>query len=158
MSPCFGILKYLNLSLGFTAISQFFYEEYSSFPIHANPIFIGRSSLSSVNLFWLVLLGPFLVGVVLKILSLSKKYEKKRLVHYGARYALGSFTLYGLFFLAYGEFGSLALNLRYFEAENSSFISIVIGFLFALLMGVYVLLSHRYPKWFGSFKDKFYRY
>lgn len=110
------MLKYLNLSLGVTAISQLFYEEYSTFPIHANPIFTGRNSISSINLFLVVVLAPVLVGIILKLASLSKKYEKRRIVHYGAKYALGSFTLYGLFFLAYGEFASLALNLRYFQA------------------------------------------
>ena len=101
---------------------------------------------------------PLLVGAILKIVSLFKDYAKRKPVHHGMRYSLGTFTFYGLFFLAYGEFASFGLNMRFFEAEVSTYIGFIVGCLFTILMGVYVLLSHSYPKWFGSFKNRFYRF
>ena len=76
----------------------------------------------------------------------------------GWKNALGTFTFYGLFFLAYGEFALLALSVRFFKLETQAFLGISVGVVFFILMGAYVIMSHKYPRYFGSFKNKFYRF
>lgn len=95
--------------------------------------------------------------MVLKVLSITK-YKEKKLLLDAWRNALGTYTFYGMFFLAYGEFALLALNVRFFEAEISSYIGMAVGALFFILMTVCVVMSHKCAKHFGSFKNKFYRF
>ena len=46
------------------------------------------------------------------------KYKEKKMLIDGWKNALGTFTFYGLFFLAYGEFALLALSVRFFKLET----------------------------------------
>ena len=74
------------------------------------------------------------------------------------RNALGTNTFYGMFFLAYGEFALLEVNVRFIELEIPSFMGFAVGLSFLILMIVYVVMSHKHAKFFGSFKNKFYRF
>jgi hypothetical protein len=69
----FGQLKYLNYALGVTPIFyQSYFFEYSTLPIQANNIFFNRNILTSINVFWAVVIVPMLVAVILKILAITK--------------------------------------------------------------------------------------
>ena len=96
---------------------QDYFFEYSTLPIQANNVFFSRNSFSSINLFWAVVIVPVLTALIIKMLTHTKYKEKKMLID-GWKNALGTFTFYGLFFLAYGEFALLALSVRFFKLET----------------------------------------
>lgn len=73
--------------------------------------------MGAVNAFWIFILGPLIFALILNILSKTKCKEKK-VFQDGWRYALGTFTYYGIFLVAYGQFASLGLNLRFFYSET----------------------------------------
>ena len=114
MGPTFEALLNLQYSLGITPRSSdtYFYED-SNIPVNIRPLLTHRNSLSLVNIFLIVIFGPIISGIVIKILS-ATKYSDNRLVDRAWRYAFASFFFYGLIFLAYVELASLSLNLRYF--------------------------------------------
>jgi len=68
---------------------------------------------------------------------------------------LGTFTFYGILMLAYGQFSYLAVNAKQFFSETDNFITLSITALFTLLMLIYIFAFCKYPRWFGSFKNKF---
>ncbi len=106
------------MALGVTIIpTQHYFFEYSTLPIQANNIFFSRNSLSSINVFWAVVIIPALTALIIKILT-NTRYKGNKLLTDGWKNALGTFTFYGLFFLAYGEFTLLALSVRFFEVET----------------------------------------
>ena len=72
------------------------------------------------------------------------------------KYTFGTYTFYGLLFLAYGAFACFALNLRYFSAGTSGLLGIGVGLIFTVTMTLWMVAFCRYSVWFGSFKNKFY--
>lgn len=99
--------------------------------------------------------GPIIIGVVLLILSLKMKghfFQK------AWKYALGTFTFYGLLFLAYGEISLMALNIRHYETTNSTTIGLSIGAFFIVVYISYIAAMNKESASFGSFKGKFFRF
>ena len=114
VNPTFDSLRYLDLSLGITNIFPDDYNyESSSIPAHIKPLISSWDCISSFNIFLGVVLCPLLVGVILLILS-KTAYKDNNKVGKAWRYAFGTFTYYGLLFLAYGVLASLFVNFRYF--------------------------------------------
>ena len=74
--------------------------------------------MQSINIFLFSLITPVIVGIVLKILS-STKYKDNILFHRGWMYAFGTFTFYGVMFLAYGELLIFITNLRYIDLADN---------------------------------------
>jgi len=72
------------------------------------------------------------------------------------KYTLGSYTFYGLLFLAYGELASLAVSARYFQDDIECLIGLTIGIIFTILFVAWIIGLCKHPFWFGSFKNKFY--
>lgn len=101
-------------------------------------------------------MGPVIVGLILKIMSKIKENNDSYVKAW--KNALGSVTYYGLLFLAYGEFSSLGLNIVNFQSSVQGGLSIGIGIIFAMIYVGYVIASNKYPRCFGPFKSKFYRY
>ena len=126
-------------------------------PTHIKPVLSSNDSVSLINIFLLLIFVPIIVGVVFKILSVTK-YEGVRSVDRTWKFSFGSFLYYGLLFLAYGELASLALNFRYFRTELSAIVGMIVGIVFAALLTVWVIASVKYPIWFGSFKKKFLKF
>ena len=83
VGPTFEGLLGLSFSLGITVISQnqYYYED-SELPTHIHPLLKVANSFSLVNIFLVVLFGPLLVGVVVKIVHKkilkSNPHKKKR--------------------------------------------------------------------------------
>jgi len=97
---------------------------------------------------------PLLTSLILKFLS-KTVFKENYAIERSWKYALGTFSYYGMLFLAYGEFACFALSVRYFKADLSCFISIGVGAVFTIMLAVWVIVSMKYPLWFGCFKQKF---
>ena len=158
MGPAFEGLRSLRYSMGLTPLSegQYYYED-SSIPSHINPVLSSRDSVGLINIFLLVLIVPLVVGLVLKVLSVTA-CEGNWAVQRAWKYSLGSFLFYGLLFLAYGQLASLSLGLRHFEASVPSGMGILAGALFLALLALWSIATLKYPTWFGSFKSKFFKF
>ena len=127
-------------------------------PTHIKPVLSSNDSISLINIFLLVIFVPIIVGIIFKILSVTKYEEEGRYIERAWKFSFGSFLYYGLLFLAYGELASLALNFRYFKAEVSAILGMIVGIVFAALLTIWVIASVKYPLWFGSFKKKFFKF
>lgn len=101
---------------------------------------------------------PLTVGLILHLISTKKIYRNSTVLAKARRTALGTFTFYGLMFLAYGEIIALALNLKYLDLGLSSGIGIGVGVLYCLVLMGYLIASSQYPLSFGSFKKHFEKY
>lgn len=102
LGPTFYSLRYLDVSLGITSIlSDGYRYESSSLPAHLKPIVPNRDCISSFNIFLGVAICPLFVGGILAILALTACKENKN-IGQAWRYSFGTFTYYGLLFLAYG--------------------------------------------------------
>ena len=60
--------------------------------------------------------------------------------------------------MAYTQCASFAVDLRYPSAEAAEGLGIVMGVLFITAVVVSLVLSNKYPKHYGSFKNKFYKF
>lgn len=80
----------------------------------------------------------------MKILS-KTKYEGNPLIERMWKLTLGSFTYYGILFLAYGEFAILALDFRHISSTVETGIGIAVCLLFAIIYIAYVVMSNKYP-------------
>jgi hypothetical protein len=158
MGPTYVGLKYLSYSLGITVLNQskYYYED-STVPTHIQTLLHNNDSISLINIFLLIAFIPTLISVVLKILSVTVCKDSRR-IQKAWKYALGTFTYYGLLFLAYGEFASFALNLRYFQTNLNTSIGLLIGIFFATALIVSVVASYKVSIWYGSFKKKFFKF
>ena len=154
--PTYEGLSNLSYSLGVTALfgrENYYYED-SELPIHVRTLIQTSSSFQLINVFLMILMLPILTGMVLKILAKTVYKESVR-VDKSWKYAIASFTYYGILFLAYGELACLALNIRYFKADMNCLISIGIGVIFTAMLTAWVIASAKHPNWFGCFKKKF---
>ena len=86
------------------------------------------------------------------------KYKDSRHVERVWKFALASYTYYGLLFLSYGLISSLFLSVRYFKKGFSNLIGIIIEVGFSIMLVVWVIAAWHYPTWFGSFKKKFFKF
>ena len=64
-------------------------------------MFYSNNPIHSINIFLAVVFVPLLVALVLKILSVTK-YSNSTVIEKAWKYALVSYTFYGILFLAYG--------------------------------------------------------
>ena len=101
-APTYDGLKYLGWALGATTIfrKQYFYED-TQLPYTVRSQFDGTDSISTFNVFLGAVFVPLLMALVLKVLSVTV-YKGRRRVEKAWKYSLGTFTFYGLMFLAYG--------------------------------------------------------
>lgn len=108
--PTYNGLQYLGWSLGATPFlrSTYFYES-ASLPYPVRSMVSSSDSISTYNIFLLVLVVPLLAALIFKVISGADSSGKKSKLW---KYTLGSYTFYGLMFLAYGELSILVLNVR----------------------------------------------
>jgi hypothetical protein len=157
-APTFNGLTYLSWSLGATPFlfDQYHYED-TAVAETARSTYLSTDSISTINVFLAALVFPLLVSAILKILSATSCRESRSVTR-GWKYSLGSYTFYGLMFLALGEFTSLGLTLRHWEMSAATGIGLAIGSIFAVVYIGYLVGLTNYPLWFGSFKNKFFKF
>ena len=114
-------------------------------PIHIQPVLSSNDSISLINIFLLVIFVPIIVGIIFKILSVTKDEEEGRYIERAWKFSFGSFLYYGLLFLAYGELASLALNFRYFRTELSAIVGMIVGIIKTAFLTVWVITSINTP-------------
>ena len=117
-------------------------------PTHIKPVLSSNDSISLINIFLLVIFVPIIVGIIFKILSVTKYEEEGRYIERAWKFSFGSFLYYGLLFLAYGEPASLTLNFRYFKTELSAIVGMIVGIIKTAFLTVWVITSINTP--FGS--------
>jgi hypothetical protein len=76
----------------------------------------------------------------------------------GWKYALGTFTFYGLLFLAYGELACFVINIRDFSSQLSAGVSLMVGAVFAIALTLSVIALCKEPNWYGCFRKKFFKF
>jgi len=153
--PTYEGLLNLSYSLGLTTLfkTDNYYED-SELPTNIHPLLYASNPINLINILLIVLFGPLLIGLILKIVSSTIRKDSTHLQK-AYKYSIGTYTYYGILFLAYGELACLAVNLRYFKAEMDYLMGIAIGVIFAAWLILWVITSVKYPVWFGSFKNKF---
>lgn len=92
--------------------AQEFYEE-TSMPMTARSQFSDSNSLRTFNIFLAAIFGPLIAALALKVMS-ATAFKANQVLKKAYKYALGTFTFYGIMFLSYGQFAALALCLRTF--------------------------------------------
>jgi hypothetical protein len=158
MSPLFVGLRGLGLSLGITDLTNSKDSDQSStVPTHLRILISTSNTLSLISIALCVVLAPILVSLVFKVLSKTVCRDNRK-VERAWKYSLGTFTFYGLLYLAYGEFACLAFSLKYFAPDLNSGMGVMAGGLFGLAMVVSVIASCRAPEWYGCFRKKFFKY
>ncbi len=81
---------------------------------------------------------PLLLAVVLKILA-GVACKDSILMQRVWKNSLGTYTFYGMLFLAYGYLSLLAIDAKYFSAETSCYIGISVGGTFLLTLIAYLI-------------------
>ena len=157
MNPTMAALEPLSLSLGLIPLVKGYKYEISSLSPHFKYLFLTHGLLDGQNIFLLLVFVPMLAALVVKLLS-DYKYKDKPLLKFVWKNCLGTFTFYGILMLAYGQFSYLAVNAKQFFSETDNFVTLSITVLFTLLVFVYIFGFCKYPRWFGSFKNKFFSF
>ncbi len=116
-----------------------------------------RNPLQLVNIFLIVLLGPLIVGVILKILAVTK-FKESRLFDRGWMYSFGTFTFYGMMFLSYAYLSMFITNFLHADQSSDFWLGMSVEFVYCIVLICYLVASYKYKQWFGSFKNKFQRY
>lgn len=116
-----------------------------------------NDSISTFNFFLGTVFIPLILAAVFKIISQTTWKDPVKMKK-ACKYALCSFTFYGLMLLSYGEFTVLTIDIRYFSKAMGCAEGTTIGGFFALLMVCYNIALWRYPVWFGSFKKNLFKY
>jgi len=155
MPPAMAALEPLSLSLGLIPLVKGYKYEVSSLSPHFKYLFLTNGLLDGQNICLVLVFVPMLTALVVKLLSDYKYKDKKPILRYVWKNSLGTFTFYGILMLAYGQFSYLAVNAKQFFSETDNFITLSITALFTLLVVVYIFGFCKYPRWFGSFKNKF---
>ena len=109
------------------------------------------------NIFLIFLMLPLIIALILKILS-ATKYKDKHTLKLAWKNAVGTFTFYSILLLAYGQGSYFIGNAKYFQSESNSYITLVTTLFFIALLVVYFIGFIKYPRWFGSFKNKFQKF
>jgi hypothetical protein len=158
MGPSYVGLSNLGFSLGISVLSwrKYSYED-SPMPTHIGTLLPAYDVLASINIAIAVIVAPLLVALVAKILSLTC-FRQKPTIERTWKNSFGTFTYYGLLFLAYGEFSCLVLNLKDFQGNLSNGVTIITGAVYTIFLVISVILSHVRPVWYGCFKKKFYKF
>ena len=120
-------------------------------------LIVSNNIFDCLNIFFIFLIIPLVLALILKLLS-TYKYQDKPMLKLVWKNSIGTFTFYGILLLAYGQVSSLAGNAKYFQSEANSYITLVITNLFIALMIIYFIGFIKYPRWFGSFKNKFQKF
>lgn len=156
--PSYSGLKYLGWSLGATPFTrtEYFYED-TNIQYSTRSELANFNCISTFNIFLLVILIPLGLAPILKKLAGTSCLESGRYTN-AWKYTLGSFTFYGLLFMAYGMFVSLGLNIRHFNPSIDSLIGLVVGIIFGIVFITYLVGLFKYPIWFGAFKKFFYKF
>lgn len=86
-----------------TLLSQnsYHYEDSTDIPPHIQTILQEYGSISLINIFLVVLILPLLIALILKVVSCTIAKQNLK-IEKSYKYALGTFTYYGILFLAYG--------------------------------------------------------
>ncbi len=146
MIATFDSLFPLSLSLGITKLffPSYRYES-SDLPYWIKAQVNTQNLIHSINYFLLVIVLPILTGVVAKIIS-AKCLPENKVVEKIWKNCLGTYTYYGLLFLAYGQFSQLAVNSRYYGHSIEILASIGGGALFAVILIIYVIFSYKHHR------------
>jgi hypothetical protein len=151
-------LRHLSFSLGIVVPSQEkYYHEDTSVPRYFRTIIPSSSTATIINGALLVVIVPVIASLVFKILSVTCCKQTRR-IHRAWKYSLGTFTYYGILFLAYGELACLAISVRYFQSDIGSGISVLGGSVFAIILVVSTISSVVIPAWYGCFSKKFLKF
>ena len=145
----------MGLALGITDIDGSTGSQ--NVPSHIGNLLPTSNTISLINIFLLFFFAPLVTSLVLKICSLTCHSDSPR-VHRAWKYALASYTYYGLLFLAYGQFATLTLSVRYFSSDLSNIAGVIAGLLFTTIYVLWVIGSCKYSAWFGCFKKKFFKF
>lgn len=88
--------------MGITHLSQnsYHYEDSTDIPPHIQTILQDHGSLN-INIFLILLILPLLAALALKVASRTIAKQNLK-IEKSYKYALGTFTYYGMLFLAYG--------------------------------------------------------
>jgi hypothetical protein len=126
-------------------------------PSHVQGHFLSRDCLNAFNISLAVVALPLLTAAVLRLLG-AVACKESRLVDRAWRLTLGSYTYYGLLFLAYGVLAFLVVDLRFFAPSSAEGEGIGASLAFALLLALYAVLLNWAPTSFGSFRKKFFKF
>jgi hypothetical protein len=120
-------------------------------------LIVSNNIFDCLNIFFIFLIIPLVLALILKLLS-TYKYQDKPMLKLAWKNSIGTFTFYGILLLAYGQVSNLVGNAKYFQSEANSYITLVITNLFIALIIIYFIGFIKYPRWFGSFKNKFQKF
>ena len=154
LGPTYVSLSKLTFALGITNLAN---SKDSSTPAHLKSVLPVSDSISLVNICLVLFVVPLIVSLILKIASKTCQKDSHK-IHRAWKYALGSYTYYGLLFLAYSQFAALTLSLRYFSSKMSNITGVIIGLFFATVYVLWSIASCKYDVWFGCFKKKFFKF
>jgi hypothetical protein len=158
LGPSYVGLSNLGFSLGMAVLSrEKNYHEDTSVPANFRTLIPSNNTATLINGALIVVIVPALASLVFKILSVTCCKEVRR-VHRAWKYSLGTFTFYGLLFLAYGELACLAISIKYFKSGMEGGIAVLGGALFAMILAVSMIASAAVPEWFGSFRKNFVKF
>jgi hypothetical protein len=158
MGPTYVGLKNLSYTLGIAVLSRDkYYHEDTSVPANLRTIIPSSSPATRINFALIVIVVPVLAGLVFKILSVTCCKQSRR-SRRAWKYSLGTFTYYGLLFLAYGELACLTVSLKYFQSNLEGGMAVLAGVVFTIILVVSVIASVAAPAWYGCFRKKFIKF
>jgi hypothetical protein len=154
MPPTIAALKPLTVSMGLTPLIQGFVYEDSSISPNFKYVLLNRNVLSCVNIFLLLFVVPVIGAIVVKIVA-DTKYPGRLFPQYIWKNTLGTFSFYGLLFLAYSTFAYLVVDIYHFQGESADYFGIIVGTTFVAIIAVYIVAFFKVGRWLGSFTKKF---
>jgi hypothetical protein len=142
MTPTFAALAPLAVSLGWVPLGlPSDYYETNELPASFKGMRSDRNSLLAMNYSLCLLALPLLAALFLKVLAVRRPSN----VHLPKAWknALGTYMLYPLLFLAYGELAGLAISVRFFALEADAMVSVLVGCLFLIALVGYLIALYK---------------